>query len=49
MFIGRISFREVGKVQKIEVKQENVFKLFELISKLDDLDIIEVHIIKEVI
>ncbi len=49
MFIGKITYREYGKIQKIEVKQDNVFKLLEIISHFDGLDIIEVLINKEVI
>jgi hypothetical protein len=49
MFKGTITYREAGTVQKLEVKQDNVFKLLEVMSRFDDLSVIEVHIIKEVV
>jgi hypothetical protein len=48
-FIGRITYKESDKPQKLEVKLNNVFKLLEMISKFDDLDILEVLVYKEAI
>ncbi|MCK9370578.1 hypothetical protein M0R04_11770 [Candidatus Dojkabacteria bacterium] len=49
MFIGKATFKENSRVEKIEVKLDNIHKLLELISTFSDLDLIEVHIYKEVI
>ena len=48
MFKGVITYREVGKIQKLEVKQDSVFKLLEIMARFDDLDVVEIHIIKEI-
>ena len=48
MFIAKISFRENQKIQKLEVKQEDVFRLLEIISRFNDLDITEILIIKDI-
>ena len=49
MFIAKISYKEEKNVhiQKIEYKNENVFCILRAISKLDDLDIQEIHIYRE--
>jgi hypothetical protein len=49
MYKGTITYREAGKIQKLEVKQDNVFKLLEIMARFDDLDVVEIHIIKEVV
>jgi hypothetical protein len=49
MYKGVITYRESGKIQKLEVKQDNVFKLLEIMVRFDDLSVIEIHIIKEVV
>jgi len=49
MFIGKITYRESFESvpQKLEVKHSNARKLMEIISRFDDLDILEVHIYRE--
>jgi hypothetical protein len=47
MYLAKICYREVGKLQKIEVNHEDIFRLLEIISKFDDLYILEVHITKD--
>ena len=49
MFQAKIVYKESGKVQRLEVRLDNSHKLLELISKFKDLDLIEVHLFKEVI
>jgi hypothetical protein len=49
MYKGIITYREAGKIQKLEVKQDNVFKLLEIMARFDDLLIIEIHIYREMI
>lgn len=49
MFIAKIIFREEKKIQKLEVKSADIFGLLAIMSGFDDLDIIEIHIIKEII
>jgi hypothetical protein len=49
MFICKISYKESGKVQKVETTDEDVFNLLKVISKFNDLDITEIHITKDVI
>lgn len=47
MYKGIITYREVNKIQKLEVNQDNVFKLLEIMAMFDDLDVVEVHITKD--
>lgn len=49
MFKCIVTYLELNKIQKLEVKQENVFKLLEIVARFDDLDVKEIHIIKEVV
>ena len=46
-YIGRISYKDYGKVCKLEIKGEDIFDLSDIIAKLDDLEITEIHISKE--
>lgn len=48
-YIGKISYKEYGKVCKLEIKGEDIFDLSDIIAKLDDLEITEIHISKEVV
>jgi hypothetical protein len=47
MFIGNITYKEAGKVEKMTIRQEDVFKLLAMLSKFNDLSITELHIYKE--
>jgi hypothetical protein len=49
MFQAKITYREAGKMQKLEVRLDNAHKLLELVSKFEDLDLVEVHLFKEVV
>jgi hypothetical protein len=49
MFIAKVVFKEAGKTQRLEVKLDNAHKLLELVSKFEELDLIEVHLFKEVV
>jgi len=49
MFIGKATYRENKRIEKIEVKLDNVHKLLELLSTFSDLDLIEIHVVKEVV
>lgn len=49
MFIAKVVFKEAGKTQRLEVRLDNAHKLLELISKFEDLEITEVHLIEEVV
>ena len=47
MFQAKVAYKEAGKVQRMEVRLDNAHKLLELVSKFEDLDLIEVHLFKE--
>ena len=47
-YIGKITYKEYGAIHKLEVKGDDIFELSDIIAKLDDLEITEVHIAKEV-
>ena len=49
MFIAKISFKEANKMQNIEVKDDDVFRLLRIIANLEDLVLTEVHIYREVV
>ena len=46
-FKGVVTYKEDGKVQKLSVSNESIFRLTEMFAGFDDLDIIEIHIFKE--
>ena len=48
MFIAKIIYQEYNHALKLELRHDNVTRLLEIISKLDTLEIFEVHINKEV-
>lgn len=49
MYIGKVTYREYKKLEKLELKHENVYTMLEIIASFNDLDMIEVHIHKEVV
>jgi hypothetical protein len=49
MYKGTCTYREADKIQKLEVRQDSVFKLLEIMARFDDLSITEIHIIREVV
>lgn len=49
MFKGKITYKEAGKVEKLELHHTNIFTMLEMMSKFDDLDVLEVLITREVV
>lgn len=49
MFIGVITYTEGSRIEKLEVKHSDIFKLLEIVANFNDLKILEIHIINEVI
>jgi len=48
-YVGIISYKDYGKICKLEIKGDDIFELSDIIAKLDDLEITEIHIAKEVV
>jgi hypothetical protein len=47
MYKGTVTYKEFNHIQKLEVKLDCITKLLEIMARFDDLDVVEIHIIKE--
>lgn len=47
MFKAKLTYKEVGTIQRLELQHESLNSLLLIIAGMDDIEVIELHIIKE--